>query len=279
MKRSKVVVGITSAVLGTALFVTGAGAYLTGAYDAIYTEGTVSINDMQPGDVVYPGVTITDAHCVEMETENDYYCSGMDQPWETDVTVQESYTGYYGTTISTNEGWIYYWNDSVYDPCTGFIAGGGQRPAPQTAQVTASNTGCDHDLQEWVYVSEVTLEEDAYMSQVCSKCGCLSTPVKGGDGRREASAYWLFGEVTRQMVLTADENATVEISTECWLSYSKEVMDALSERSDVTLVLTYKAKDGFHYQVEMNGTENLPLDSYYGFTSLSNYYPTTVVTE
>lgn len=278
MKKRNVLVGAIAGLMSVAGVVAVVGGDLSEASMMAYTEGTVSAEQLVEGDVVYPGVTITDSHCFEVETENSYYCTGYDQGWGADVVVNSSYVMNSGETVTAPNGWVFVWRDSVVNPCIGFMANGEPAPQPELIQVTG-DSGCAHEMDEWVYVTLVNEEEDAYMSQVCSKCGCLSTTVKGGDGRKEASAYWYFGEVVRQEILHAEAYETIEVSTEVWISFSKEVMQALSERSDVTVVLTYKnPKDGQHYQMTMKGADAIELDDlFYGYVHLSKYYPTVVV--
>ena len=50
---------------------------------------------------------------------------------------------------------------------------------------------------------------------------------------------WL--DSVEEQILNAEENAVVEIKTEIWNTYNKDIMNALTERSDVTLVTTFGA--------------------------------------
>ncbi len=56
---------------------------------------------------------------------------------------------------------------------------------------------------------------------------------------RTISAFGLWLDSVEQQILNAEENAVVEVKTEIWNTYNKDIMNALSKRSDVTLVTTF----------------------------------------
>ena len=61
------------------------------------------------------------------------------------------------------------------------------------------------------------------------------------EATRVISAYGLWLASVEEQILNAEENAVVEIKTEIWNTYNKDIMNALTERADVTLVTTFGA--------------------------------------
>ena len=86
---------------------------------------------------------------------------------------------------------------------------------------------------EWHTIYEATDSEDGLEAHMCS-CGLI-------EYTRPISAYGLWLDSVKEQILTAEENAVVEIKTDIWNTYSKDIMDALNERTDVTLVTTFGA--------------------------------------
>jgi hypothetical protein len=58
------------------------------------------------------------------------------------------------------------------------------------------------------------------------------------------SAYYIFNLNAVESIQKAQKNATVKIDTRRWISFHHMVMDALAERPDVTVEITFL--DGGH---------------------------------
>ena len=85
----------------------------------------------------------------------------------------------------------------------------------------------------WDVTRAETESQDGEEVYICD-CGHI-------EATRVISAYGLWLDSVEQQILNAEENAVVEIKTEIWNTYNKDIMSALSERSDVTLVTTFGA--------------------------------------
>lgn len=103
---------------------------------------------------------------------------------------------------------------------------------PVTVPEPTSSPSHEHS-HEWKVINQATDSQDGLEAYMCS-CGDI-------EATRVISAYGLWLDSVEQQILNAEENAVVEIKTEIWNTYSKDIMDALTERSDVTLVTTFGA--------------------------------------
>lgn len=103
---------------------------------------------------------------------------------------------------------------------------------PVTVPEPTSSPSHEHSF-EWKVINQATDSQDGLEAYMCS-CGNI-------EATRVISAYGLWLDSVEQQILNAEENAVVEIKTEIWNTYSKDIMDALIERSDVTLVTTFGA--------------------------------------
>lgn len=103
---------------------------------------------------------------------------------------------------------------------------------PVTVPEPTSSPSHEHS-HEWKVINQATDSQDGLEAYMCS-CGDI-------EATRVISAYGLWLDSVEQQILNAEENAVVEIKTEIWNTYSKDIMNALIERSDVTLVTTFGA--------------------------------------
>lgn len=102
--------------------------------------------------------------------------------------------------------------------------------------IPVEETSADHEHSySWQTLKQATATEDGLEAYMCG-CGDI-------EATRVISAYGLWLESVKKEILTAEENAVVEIKTDVWNTYNKSVMDALSERTDVTLVTTFGKDD------------------------------------
>lgn len=84
----------------------------------------------------------------------------------------------------------------------------------------------------WKTLKACTDSQDGLEGYTCDTCGDV-------DSTRVISAYGMWLDSVTEQILHAEQDATVEIQTNIWNTYSKSVMDALETRSDVTLVTTF----------------------------------------
>lgn len=101
---------------------------------------------------------------------------------------------------------------------------------PVTVPVSAPTESHEHSYS-WHTIKQATDCEDGLEAYMCD-CGDI-------EYTRVISAYGLWLESVKEDILTAEENAVVEVKTDIWNTYNKSIMDALSTRSDVTLVTTF----------------------------------------
>ena len=93
-----------------------------------------------------------------------------------------------------------------------------------------------HDLH-WTTIKDATESEDGIVAYACSSCGYQEQVTY-------ISAYNLFNVNTASKIKNAALNETVRIETDRWLSFHKMVFDALTERPDVSIDVTYLS-DGY----------------------------------
>ncbi len=84
---------------------------------------------------------------------------------------------------------------------------------------------------------EATADEDGELRYQCEICGDIQERVP-------LSAYYIFNLNAVESIQKAQKNATVKIDTRRWISFHHMVMDALAERPDVTVEITFL--DGGH---------------------------------
>lgn len=98
---------------------------------------------------------------------------------------------------------------------------------------SASPVAHTHDFQP-VTVQEASETQDEVRQLKCA-CGVVSkTFIVPG------SSLGAFIERVVKDITDAPEDAVVTVDTKIWTCYNKEVMDALSRRTDVTLVTNYR---------------------------------------
>ena len=79
---------------------------------------------------------------------------------------------------------------------------------------------------------EATEESDGELRYKCDICGDIQTRVP-------ITAYYVFNKNTTDKIRKAGQGATVKIETSRFISFHKMVMDALAERPDVTLEISF----------------------------------------
>lgn len=87
---------------------------------------------------------------------------------------------------------------------------------------------------EYVTIQEASETQDEILMLQCS-CGATNGTITVA-----GSSVGLFIKDTIRRIANAPQDGTVTVSTEIWTCFNKAVMDALSERPDVTLVINYR---------------------------------------
>ena len=120
-------------------------------------------------------------------------------------------------------------------------------------------------------VSSATPVEDQVTAEICNSCSevlnYLTVP---------GSAYKAFLEEAEQTVKNAQQNETVRIWTDRWVSFDESVIRAITERKDVTVQLDYRWK-GKQYLLVIPAGETREImtdeNGFCGFRSLDLYFP------
>ncbi len=86
-------------------------------------------------------------------------------------------------------------------------------------------------VYEWDTI-QATADQDGEMRYQCRICGDIQTRVP-------ITAYYVFNKETTEKIRKAKQGETVKIETARWISFHKMVMQALSERPDVTLEVSF----------------------------------------
>lgn len=115
-----------------------------------------------------------------------------------------------------------------------------QEEAPDKEWSGESST-CRHDLTDEV-IRPATAERDALMARQCTICGAVLDYIEVPN-----SAYAAFQKET----IAAVQNAVTEeviISTQHWISFHQSVLEAISLRPDVKVIIRYRYQ-GEQYEV------------------------------
>ena len=107
-------------------------------------------------------------------------------------------------------------------------------PQQIAVQETSGSTSTHEHSFEYITIQEASETQDAIIQLQCSCGETNGTFVEAG------SAVHLFIRNIIKSINNAPQNGTVTVNTEIWTCYNKEVMDALSQRPDVTLVTNYR---------------------------------------
>ena len=83
---------------------------------------------------------------------------------------------------------------------------------------------------------EATEENDGELRYVCDICGAVQTRVP-------ITAYYVFNKNTTEKIRKAAQGTTVKIETSKWISFHKMVIEALRERPDVTLEISFLSEE------------------------------------
>lgn len=103
------------------------------------------------------------------------------------------------------------------------------------------NTPCNHHM-DYFLVKEATPTSDGILAYQCSLCGEVFNYVEVSN-----SAYAAFLKEAAALILNTG-NCEVNISTDRWMSFDKNVFEAIKCRPDVTVIVDYQYR-GERYQV------------------------------
>ena len=85
---------------------------------------------------------------------------------------------------------------------------------------------------KWIAIMNESESAEGTINYMCPECGKIWY-------FRPISAYYAFqGDVARR-IETAPENATVKVKTSVFINFNKQVMQALEERPDVSLYVSF----------------------------------------
>ena len=147
--------------------------------------------------------------------------------------------------------------------------------APQSQPAVASG-GCANGHASYVWSTPNAADEhrDGEAVYQCSSCGHVLYRVP-------LSAYNVFSQNTMKKILEAPAGATVEVTTSRWISFHRMVYQALADRPDVTLTISFLDGEyrGNRYRVTIPaGTDTLSLlngTDYCGFLYLGELFGLT----
>ena len=112
-----------------------------------------------------------------------------------------------------------------------------------TTSTSTSGKVCDHEY-EWVEDVAATADSDAKLVHKCKKCGNIDMRMTEAN-----SAFVEFLRESADKITKASANATVKIEAKNWSSFQRTIIDALSKRPDVTLVIEYTDTDSSRHQI------------------------------
>lgn len=127
---------------------------------------------------------------------------------------------------------------------------------------------CEHDIVSDI-VREAETTQDALLAERCRKCGevfsCVSVPN---------SAYRVFLREAAGTIQNAEKEEAV-IVTDRWMSFNREVADAMAARPEVTVTVRYRYDGQFRSVTVPAGTDMESLldeDGFCGFLYLGQLF-------
>ena len=210
-----------------------------------------NFDNIQAGDVFVGGDVITG-----LTSSGDVYYVDLD----TTESLEDPYTIKDGTWEYQGQEYGEYWYGMVF------------KAVKNQKQPEGSAYGCDHDMQYEIY-RKPTEEVDGLWRYGCTKCTHTV----------EFISISGMGEFLKRAVKTinkAQENATVTIATPKWMSFNKDVYDALAARPDVTVNVHFRQQGQFYSVTIPAGTDMTPYlteDGYCGFLKLAALFGVTAI--
>lgn len=159
-------------------------------------------------------------------------------------------------------------------------SGGGDSSSDTSSKTSSSDTSSETSTTVshthsyvWEDVKEATEDDNGEMIYKCS-CGEVLYRVP-------TSAYNVFNRNTAEKIKNAKQGATVKIETSRWISFHKMVMQALADRPDVSLEVSFLDGEYKGNRVSFTipaGTDTLSLldeNGFSGFLYLAGKFGTT----
>ena len=149
---------------------------------------------------------------------------------------------------------------------------GGGDSSSDTSSKTSTAVSHTHSYA-WEDVKEATEDDNG---EIIYKCSCGEVLY-----RVPTSAYNVFNRNTAEKIKNAKQGATVKIETSRWISFHKMVMQALADRPDVTLEVSFLDGEYKGNRVSFTipaGTDTLSLldeNGFSGFLYLAGKFGTT----
>ena len=151
------------------------------------------------------------------------------------------------------------------------VAPSGGSTVTASTNTESKNTAHSH-LYSWKEEKQATEDTNGEMVYKC-ECGDVMYRVP-------TSAYYVFNKNTTEKIMKAKQGATVKIETSRWISFHKMVMQALSDRPDVSLEVSFldgEYKGNRVFFTIPAGTDTLSLldeNGYTGFLYLAGKFGT-----
>ena len=149
---------------------------------------------------------------------------------------------------------------------------GGEDSSSDTSSKTSTAVSHTHSYA-WEDVKEATEDDNG---EIIYKCSCGEVLY-----RVPTSAYNVFNRNTVEKIKNAKQGATVKIETSRWISFHKMVMEALADRPDVSLEVSFLDGEYKGNRVSFTipaGTDTLSLldeNGFSGFLYLAGKFGTT----
>lgn len=237
----------------------------TGTYSvlSINDDDTVDSGDVlqiPPAAVAYAEILLTYLHPngdplpVYLGEGPDLNVVNLSSPHE-DYIIPSHYDEYKASVSTPTVG---YGEVALHIVLKG-IAAPAPSPSPSTRSGIPASPICEHDL-ELKILAEPTKDAEGLMAYVCKKCGFVAQHQQQRYG-----AYVTYNLQLLDQLTNAPADATVTLTTTIWESFTQEVMCAIAERRDLTIILRYRIK-GQDYQITIPAGAVVPTDvKYAGF--------------
>ncbi|MBD5548936.1 MAG: hypothetical protein HDQ97_16390 [Lachnospiraceae bacterium] len=138
-------------------------------------------------------------------------------------------------------------------------------------ELQRENGTCTHNL-DYELIRTATAERDALMAQQCTLCGEVFHYVEVPN-----SAYAAFQQEAIKAIENTQTNEVL-ISTRQWISFHQSVIDAISQRPDVTVIIHYQYQGEMHEVIIPAGADVSSLTDeggFFGFLYLNQIFDET----
>ena len=214
-----------------------------------------SFENIKPGDIFVGGDVIKEL----IVSGGDVYYVDLDQ--------SEAITSPYNIKTGT---WEYIGQE--YGGCWYPMVFKAVETGSNVTNVSGTSYSCDHDMQYEIYC-EPTEEVDGLWRYGCTKCTHT-------EGFVTICGMGAFLERAINTINGAEVNGTVTIATPKWMSFNKDVYDALAVRPDVTVNVHFRYQGQFYAVTIPAGTDMTPYlteDGYCGFLKLAALFGVTAI--